>query len=69
VRLGHIRNLAHRLAAASALRPGTSEDGAVEILFLLTSFEAYDYLRSGARLSTEATAGTLTQVAERSLLA
>lgn len=68
-RTSGMRQLARRLDEAGALREGVSRAEAAHLLWVLTSFEAYDLLHAGRNLSVEAAADLLVATAERSLLA
>jgi hypothetical protein len=58
-----------RLAAQDLLRPGLAVDEAAHILWLLSSFDAFDVLYTGRGLATGAVVEVLTATAERSLYA
>jgi AcrR family transcriptional regulator len=64
-RLGLLTRLADRLAAADLL--GCPPAHALDTLWLLTSFTAYDELARGRGLATPAVAALLTTLAERQL--
>jgi AcrR family transcriptional regulator len=64
-----MRQLARRLDEAGALRDGVSRAEAANLLWVLTSFDAYDLLHAGRDLSVEAAADLLVATAERALLA
>ena len=49
-RLGGLEHLARRLADAHQLRPGTTVDDAVHVLWVLSSFESFDALATGRGL-------------------
>ena len=49
-RLALVSGVAHRLGAQKLLRPGCSAQRAVDVLYLLTSFEAFDQLFTGRGL-------------------
>jgi AcrR family transcriptional regulator len=66
-RSGGMAYLARRLAEQDVLRPDVSEADAAHILYLLTSFDAFDLLYTGRGLSTEAIAGLHLAMAERTL--
>jgi AcrR family transcriptional regulator len=59
--------LAGRLAAQDLLRPGMTVDDAAHVLWLLTSFDAFDVLFTGRGLSLDEVVDLLTAMAERSL--
>jgi hypothetical protein len=60
--------LAHGLADQDLLGPGVTVEDATRLLWLLSSFDAYDVLAGGRALSAEEVAGVLVTTAERSLL-
>jgi AcrR family transcriptional regulator len=60
-------DLAGRLADQDQLRPGLEPEDAANSLWLLTSFDAFDLLYSGRRLTTQRVADTLTAMAERAV--
>jgi AcrR family transcriptional regulator len=60
-------DLAQKLAAQDLLRPGLSVDEAAHVLWLVTSFDAFDVLYSGRGLPVDAVVEILTTTAERSL--
>jgi AcrR family transcriptional regulator len=59
--------LAQKLAAQDALRPDLTLEEAAHVLWLVTSFDAFDALYSARGLSLEETVEVLTMTAERSL--
>jgi AcrR family transcriptional regulator len=59
--------LAQRLADQEALRADVTAAQAADLLWLLTSFDGFDLLYTGRKLSVEETATTLITTAERSL--
>jgi AcrR family transcriptional regulator len=61
--------LAQRLQSAGALREGLGAKGAADLLWVLTSFDAFDLLYSGRGLPAERVARELVGIAERSVLA
>jgi AcrR family transcriptional regulator len=63
-----MRRLVRRLADEAALREGLSVRDAEQVLFMLTSFETFDTLYTGRKLSTTKTVALLTEVAERAVL-
>jgi AcrR family transcriptional regulator len=67
-RAAGMARLAGRLADQELLRPGVSVEDAEHTLWVLTSFESFDLLYTGRRLSTEAVADLLFATAERALL-
>jgi AcrR family transcriptional regulator len=62
-RLVLITRLVDRLADAGRLAPGWSRDRAVDALWLLSSFEAFDQLFTGRRLPAEEVATLLLDMA------
>jgi AcrR family transcriptional regulator len=68
-RTAGMARLARRLAEQGELRTGVTVEEAENILWLLTSFESFDLLYTGRRLSSEAVANLLIATAERALLA
>ncbi|ABD12295.1 transcriptional regulator, TetR family [Frankia casuarinae] len=65
-RLGGMEHLAERLAAHGLLRVPVA--AAVDVLWLLTSFDAFDLLYTGRRLSVDEVAARLLATAEHALL-
>jgi AcrR family transcriptional regulator len=61
------RHLARRLAEQGALRPELDVETATDVLWLLTSFDAFDQLYTGRRLSVDAVVDRLTTMMERAL--
>jgi AcrR family transcriptional regulator len=61
--------LARRLARHGLLHEGLTAKQAADRLWVLTSFDAFDLLYSGRRLSADEIARVLVDAAERSLLA
>ena len=61
--------LARRLADEGHLHPDVTVEEAADILWVITSFETFDQLYTGRRLSEEDTAERLVTMAERSLWA
>ena len=61
-------HLAGRLRDADQLRPGLAVKEAAEMLWVLTSFDAFDQLFAGRRLRPAAIARRLTAMAERATL-
>jgi AcrR family transcriptional regulator len=59
--------LVGRLSGQGLLRPGLDEAGAVDVLMLMTSFDAFDLLHTGRGLPVERVADTLVAVAERAI--
>jgi len=68
-RAGGNAHLAARLADQDLLRPDVTVAEATNVLWLLSSFDAFDQLYTGRGLSVEETALTLVTIAERTLLA
>jgi hypothetical protein len=60
--------LARRLAEQNALRGDVSVSEAAHILWVITSFETADLLRTGRGLPSKKTVQTLVTMAERALL-
>jgi len=67
-RMVGVTRLAGQLADQGALRPGVTLRAATDLLWVLTSFEAFDLLYAGRDLDHEAAAAALFAAAERSLL-
>jgi AcrR family transcriptional regulator len=67
-RAAGMTRLARRLGEEDRLRPGVSVEDAEHILWVLTSFDAFDLLYTGRGLSTDAVADLLFATAERALL-
>ncbi|MBL7498064.1 TetR/AcrR family transcriptional regulator [Frankia sp. CNm7] len=65
-RLGGLEHLASRLAEHDLL--AVPKDVAVDVLWMLTGFEAFEALRTGRGLSVDAAAARLLATAERTLL-
>ena len=61
------RTLADRLASEGHLRPDVTVDEATDILWMVTSFDAFDQLYRGRNLSETDVADRLIAVAERTL--
>jgi hypothetical protein len=61
--------VARRLREQSYLRPGVSASQAAHILWVQTSFDAFDLLYTGRGLGSEKVADLLVTTTERSLLA
>jgi AcrR family transcriptional regulator len=66
-RAGGMAHLAQRLAEQDLLRAEVSVEQAADLLWLLTSFDSFDQLHTGRKLSPEDTAELLVTAAERSL--
>lgn len=67
-RANGMAHLAQRLADQEALRPDVTVDHATNLLWLLTSFDSFDALHIGRKLSVEQVANLLVTTAEQSLL-
>jgi AcrR family transcriptional regulator len=67
-RAGGMRRVVRRLREQDLLAPGVSAADAEHILWVLTSFEAFDLLYTGRGLSPNAAARRLPEAAERALL-
>jgi AcrR family transcriptional regulator len=63
-RAGGMTHLAQRLAEQDLLRADVSVDQAADLLWLLTSFDSFDQLYTGRKLSPEDTAELLVTAAE-----
>ena len=61
--------IARRLAARGHLRKGVGATRAAQLLWVLTSFDAFDLLWSGRGLDADAVSELLFETAERTLLA
>lgn len=68
-RANGMARLARRLADQGVLRKDLSRRDAEHILWVLTSFESFDSLYTGRRLSTERAVKLLADMAERALYA
>ena len=68
-RANGMARLARRLADQGVLRKDLSRRDAEHILWVLTSFESFDSLYTGRRLSTERAVKLLVDMAERALYA
>lgn len=66
-RRGGMEHLARRLAETGELREGVSVDEAVNVLWVITSFESLDLLLTGRGLSVEEAIELLVITAERAL--
>jgi AcrR family transcriptional regulator len=66
-RAAGMARLAARVAAAGLLRDDVTPEEAAHVLWLLTSFDAFDELYRGRGLTAEAVAALLTTTAERAL--
>jgi AcrR family transcriptional regulator len=67
-RLALVTRLAMRLAEQQRLRPDCSVEEAVQALWLLSSFEAFDQLLTGHGLDADAIAARLFRLVEASLI-
>jgi AcrR family transcriptional regulator len=67
MRRGGMAHLASRLADDGALRDGLSVDEAADLLWVLCSFEAFDLLYGGRKMSVDDAADLLATTAERAL--
>jgi AcrR family transcriptional regulator len=67
-RAAGMTRLARRLEEQGLLQPDVSVEDAEHILWVLTSFESFDLLYTGRRLSSEEAADLLIDTAERALL-
>jgi hypothetical protein len=61
------RSLAERLSKQGHLRPKMTIDEAADLLWVITSFDAFDQLYTGRGLSAEKVAQRLITMAENSL--
>jgi hypothetical protein len=68
-RRGGMEHLARRLDDAGLLRPEVTFDEAVEVLWVLCSFESFDLLFTGRGLAPQAAAALLISTAEGALCA
>ena len=66
-RAAGMASLAGRLEEQHELQPGVSAEAAANLLWILTSFDAYDLLATGRGLSADAAADLLIETAERTL--
>jgi hypothetical protein len=66
-RRGGMVHLAHRLAEDGVLRDDVTADQAVDLLWVLCSFEAFDLLHTGRGMSVDGAAEVLATTAERAL--
>jgi AcrR family transcriptional regulator len=67
-RSGGMTHLARRLAEQNLLRPGITVEHAVNVLWVLCSFESFDLLYTGRGLTLAATTELTISIAERALL-
>ena len=63
-----MKRLARRLAEQDLLRPDVSEAEAARVLWLMTSFDAFDLLYTGRGMSADEVTRMLVTTAERTLL-
>jgi AcrR family transcriptional regulator len=66
-RRGGMLHLARRLAKEGVLRDDVSTRQAARLMWVLTSFESFDLLYTGQRMSVDASADLLATTAERAL--
>jgi AcrR family transcriptional regulator len=66
-RRGGMEYLARRLSEDGVLRDDVTVDDAVNMLWVLTSFETFDLLHTGRGLSVDETIHVITEMAERSV--
>lgn len=66
-RSGGMTHLAQRLDAQGALRQGLSAEQAADLLWMVCSFEAFDLLHTGRKMSVDDAAAALAEVAERAV--
>ena len=66
-RTAGMKRLARRLSEQGYLRTGVTRAEAENVLWVVTSFESFDLLYTGRRLSTDAVADLLIGTAERTL--
>jgi AcrR family transcriptional regulator len=64
-----LEHLARRLAEDGLLRPDITVEQATDVLWMVCSFESFDSLHTGRRLSVDRTVDVLVTTAERALLA
>lgn len=62
-----VQDLAEHLAREGELREGLSVDAAVDVLWVLTSFESLDLLMAGRRHDVDAAVDTLVETVERAV--
>jgi AcrR family transcriptional regulator len=67
-RAGGLTHLARRLAEDGVLRDDVSVEAAIEVLWVLASFESFDLLFTGRGLAVERAVELLVTTAERTLL-
>ncbi len=60
-------DLANRLADQDQLRPGLDPEDATNVLWILTSFDAFDLLHTGRRLGIQRVSDTLAATAEHAV--
>ena len=68
VRRGHISNLAGRLAQQDKLRDGVTEERAMQIIHLLSSYETFDHLHRIGNMRPDALAALITEMVDRAVL-
>jgi AcrR family transcriptional regulator len=66
-RAGGMAHIAQRLVEQEILRPDVTVDQAVDLVWLLTSFDSFDQLYTGRNLPVDHVARVLITTAERSL--
>jgi AcrR family transcriptional regulator len=66
-RTGGMAHLARRLDEDGALRPDVSVDDAANMLWMVCSFESFDLLHTGRRLSVDDTIELIAATAERAV--
>ena len=66
-RAGGMAYLAKRLAEQNLMRPGLTPDDAANILYLITSFDAFDLLYTGRDLPVDEVARLLVTTAEQAV--
>ena len=66
-RRGGMNHLARRLSKEGVLRDDVTVKQATDLLWVLCSFESFDLLRTGRRMSVDAAADLLATTAERTL--
>ena len=62
-----MRNVARRLAEQDVLRPDTTAEDAAHMVWVLTSFDAFDLLYTGRGLPVDEVARLLATAAERAV--
>jgi AcrR family transcriptional regulator len=66
-RAGGMAHLAERLAGQNLLRAGVTVDDAAHVLYMITSFDAFDLLYAGRGLPVDEVARLLVATAERAV--